>query len=60
MHVAVLPLHPSFILWFLQLLGFVVRHTDAGEARLAGNSVHVDMHFLRRCMPRLFAHLSHR
>ncbi len=43
-----------------QLLAFVAEHTEPGEARLAGNSVHVDMQFLRRHMPRLFAHLHHR
>ncbi|EIE25037.1 ribonuclease H-like protein, partial [Coccomyxa subellipsoidea C-169] len=43
-----------------QLLEFVGRHTEPGEARLAGNSVHVDMQFLRRRMPRLFAHFHHR
>ena len=35
-------------------------HTEAGEAKLAGNSVHVDAQFLRRHMPLLFRHLSHR
>ena len=35
-------------------------HIRAGEARLAGNSVHVDAAFLRRLMPRLHAHLHHR
>ncbi len=44
----------------VQLLEFVGRHTEPGEARLAGNSVHVDMQFLRRRMPRLFAHFHHR
>ncbi len=43
-----------------QLLAFVAEHTEPGEARLAGNSVHVDMQFLRRHMPRLFSHLHHR
>lgn len=38
----------------------MARHTEPGEARLAGNSVHVDMQFLRRRMPRLFRHLHHR
>ncbi|CAL8462003.1 g1534 [Coccomyxa elongata] len=33
------------------LLAFVAEHTEPGEARLAGNSVHVDMQFLRRHMP---------
>ncbi len=48
------------MLSLLQLLAFVKAHTDAGEAKLAGNSVHVDAQFLRRRMPRLFRHFSHR
>lgn len=43
-----------------QVLGFVSEHIQACEARLAGNSVHVDAAFLRRLMPRLHAHLHHR
>ena len=43
-----------------QVLGFLSEHIQAGEARLAGNSVHVDAAFLRRLMPRLHAHLHHR
>ena len=35
-------------------------HIQAGEARLAGNSVHVDAAFLRRLMPKLHQHLHHR
>ena len=43
-----------------QVLAFVSEHIQPGEARLAGNSVHVDAAFLRRLMPRLHAHLHHR
>lgn len=43
-----------------QVLSFVSEHIQAGEARLAGNSVHVDAAFLRRLMPRLHAHMHHR
>jgi len=43
-----------------QLLAFVAEHTEAGEAKLAGNSVHVDAQFLRARMPRLHAHFHHR
>ena len=43
-----------------QVLSFVSEHIQAGEARLAGNSVHVDAAFLRRLMPKLHAHLHHR
>ena len=43
-----------------QVLSFVSEHIQAGEARLAGNSVHVDAAFMRRLMPRLHAHLHHR
>lgn len=44
----------------MQVLSFVSEHIQAGEARLAGNSVHVDASFLRRLMPKLHAHLHHR
>ena len=44
----------------LQVLAFVGAHTAAGAAQLAGNSVHVDAAFLRRCMPRVAAHLHYR
>jgi oligoribonuclease len=42
------------------VLSFVARHTVAGHAQLAGNSVHCDLGFLRRYMPRLAAHLHYR
>ena len=44
----------------VQVLSFVSEHIQVGEARLAGNSVHVDASFLRRLMPKLHAHLHHR
>lgn len=44
----------------VQVLSFVSEHIQAGEARLAGNSVHVDAAFLRRLMPKLHGHLHHR
>uniref|UniRef100_A0A061SG93 Oligoribonuclease n=1 Tax=Tetraselmis sp. GSL018 TaxID=582737 RepID=A0A061SG93_9CHLO len=44
-----------------QVLGFVRRCVpNAGQALLAGNSVHNDLSFLRVHMPRLAAHLSYR
>jgi len=42
------------------VLSFVARHTQPQAAQLAGNSVHVDLAFLRRYMPSLAAHLSYR
>ena len=43
------------------MLEFVQRHTDAStEHHLAGSSVHVDLAFLRRGMPRLAAHVPYR
>lgn len=43
-----------------QCLAFVSRFCAHGTAQLAGNSVHVDLSFLKRYMPRLAAHLSYR
>ena len=42
------------------MLGFLQRHVEPREARLAGNSVHVDLGFLRVHMPDLAAHLHYR
>ena len=42
------------------VLAFVAAHTHPGAAQLAGNSVHCDLAFLRRYMPRLAAHLHYR
>ena len=42
------------------VLAFVERHTTAGTAPIAGNTVHCDLLFLRRYMPRLAAHLHYR
>jgi oligoribonuclease len=42
------------------VLAFVALHADAGSATLAGNSVHCDLAFLKRHMPRLAAHLHYR
>ena len=41
-------------------LEFVRSHVAAGQAPLAGNSVHVDRYFLRHHMPALEAHLHYR
>lgn len=44
-----------------QVLAFVKKHVPAQKmALLAGNSVHVDLAFLRQCMPRLVDHLHYR
>lgn len=44
-----------------QMLNFVKHHVPAPKmALLAGNSVHVDLAFLRQCMPRLVDHLHYR
>ena len=44
-----------------QVLAFVMKHVPAPKmALLAGNSVHVDLAFLRQCMPRLVDHLHYR
>jgi len=43
------------------VLQFVQRHTDGSTGHhLAGSSVHVDLAFLRRGMPRLAAHMPYR
>lgn len=43
-----------------QVMDFLQEHAGQGSAILAGNSVHVDMAFLKRRMPRLAAHLHYR
>lgn len=44
-----------------QVLRFVMKHVPEPKmALLAGNSVHVDLAFLRQCMPRLVDHLHYR
>lgn len=44
-----------------QVLSFVTKHVPEPKvALLAGNSVHVDLAFLRQCMPRLVDHLHYR
>ncbi len=44
-----------------EVLEFVQRHTDGSTGHhLAGSSVHVDLAFLRRGMPRLAAHMPYR
>ncbi|QDZ19597.1 ribonuclease H-like protein [Chloropicon primus] len=43
-----------------EVLKFVQKHTEAGRAQLAGNSVHTDYAFLRRYMPRLHAYLDYK
>ncbi|KAK9820106.1 hypothetical protein WJX72_006205 [[Myrmecia] bisecta] len=43
-----------------QVLKFVQRHTEPKLAQLAGNSVHVDLAFLRKHMPLLAEHIPHR
>ncbi len=43
------------------VLEFVQRHVpEPGTAQVAGNSVHVDLAFLKRYMPRLAEHLHYR
>ena len=43
------------------MLEFVQRHApEPGGAQIAGNSVHVDLAFLRKWMPRLVDHLHYR
>jgi hypothetical protein len=43
------------------VLEFVQRHVpEPAIAQIAGNSVHVDLAFLRKHMPRLVDHLSYR
>ena len=42
------------------VLAFVSTHCAAGAAILAGNSVHADLAFIKRYMPRLAAHLHYR
>lgn len=44
-----------------QVLTFIKQHVPEPKmALLAGNSVHVDLAFLRHCMPRLVDHLHYR
>ena len=43
-----------------QGLGFLRQHVDEREGRLAGNSVHVDLGFLKAHMPDLASHLHYR
>ena len=43
-----------------QVLRFVRQHTQPGCCHLAGNTVHCDLSFLKRYMPRLAAHLHYR
>ncbi|PRW56532.1 mitochondrial [Chlorella sorokiniana] len=44
-----------------QVLAFVQQHApEPGTAQIAGNSVHVDLAFLRKHMPRLVDHLHYR
>ncbi len=44
-----------------QVLAFVTKHVPEPKmALLAGNSVHMDLAFLRQCMPRLVDHLHYR
>lgn len=42
------------------VLAFVAAHTQPGTATLAGNSVHCDLAFIKRYMPRLASHLHYR
>ena len=43
------------------VLAFITKHVPEPKvALLAGNSVHVDLAFLRQCMPRLVDHLHYR
>ena len=39
--------------WLAQVLKFVQQHTLEGCAHLAGNSVHADLAFLKRYMPKV-------
>lgn len=43
-----------------QVLAFLRQHVEPKEARLAGNSVHVDVTFLKAWMPDLAAYLHYR
>ena len=44
-----------------QVLSFITKHVPEPKvALLAGNAVHVDLAFLRQCMPRLVDHLHYR
>lgn len=43
-----------------QMLRFVRKHTQPGCCHLAGNTVHCDLGFIKRYMPRLAAHLHYR
>ena len=44
-----------------QVLAFIKKYVPEPKvALLAGNSVHVDLAFLRQCMPRLVEHLHYR
>lgn len=43
-----------------QVLDFVARHAQPGQALFAGNSVHVDVAFIRRRMPRLYEYMHYR
>lgn len=55
-------------IFVLQVLEFMQRHTEAVDAKglaqhkahLAGNSVYMDQAFLKKYMPRIFAHLHWR
>ena len=50
------PNHP-----FSQVLEFITRHVpEPGAAQLAGSSVHVDLAFMRKGMPRLVDYLHYR
>lgn len=43
-----------------QVLEFVSRHAPPGQALFAGNSVHVDVSFVRKHMPQLYEHMHYR
>eukprot|EP00898_Chlorokybus_atmophyticus_P002677 jgi/Chlat1/340/Chrsp1S03078 len=43
-----------------QVLAFVQLYTQPGQALLAGNTVHADLQFIKRYMPKLAAHLHYR
>ncbi len=43
-----------------QVMEFVSRHAEAGQALFAGNSVHVDVAFVRKHMPKLYEYMHYR
>ena len=43
-----------------QMLSFIQEHTPEGQCPLAGNTVHMDLRFLAKYMPRFTKHLHYR